>query len=220
LLPQLVKHFPESFERFINPFMGGGAIGFALREGQRALLNDMNLEIVDLYTVIRERPLDLMAPLEALSENDSEEFFYQLRKERPTSEVALAARTVILNKTVFNGLCRKNSKGEFNVPFGKRVEGRALYDRANIARVSNHLKLADLRNEDFGSVLVAAGAADFVYCDPPYEPLALTSSFNSKTGGGFPQSEQARLRDACADAAKRGATVAVSNSSAPIIKDL
>jgi len=220
LLPQLIKHFPKSFERLIEPFMGGGAVGFALREGQRALLNDMNPELVNLYSVIRDRPEDLMVSLDALSEKYSEEFFYQLRKERPTLDVVRAARTVFLNKTGFNGLYRQNSKGEFNVPFGKRVECPALYDRENIARVSNHLKLADLRNEDFGSILEAAGAGDFVYCDPPYEPLSSTSSFNSYTGGGFSQSEQARLRDACADAAKRGAIVAVSNSSAPFIKDL
>jgi len=220
LLPQLIENFPTTFDRFIEPFMGGGAVGFALREGRRAILNDTNPEIINLYRVIRDTPTDLMRGLDALSQKYSEEFYYLLRAQCPESDVAKAARTVFLNKTGFNGLYRQNSKGGFNVPYGKRTECPALYDRENLARVSVHLALADLRNEDFGSVLDSARKGDFVYCDPPYEPLSATSSFNSYTSGGFSRSEQTRLRDACAAAAARGAIVAVSNSSAPFIKEL
>ena len=161
-----------------------------------------------------------MAALDALARDYAEAHYYALREQAPVEPVARAARMVFLNKTGFNGLYRQNSRGLFNVPFGKRVRCPMLYDRENILALSARLLHTEILNEDFESVIDRAGAGDFVYCDPPYEPLSSTSSFNSYTGGGFSQSEQARLRDACADAAKRGAIVAVSNSSAPFIKDL
>lgn len=220
LFPQLLEHFPQSARRFIEPFLGGGAVGFALREGQQALLNDSNPELVNLYTTIRDAPCELMAALDVLSKNYSSDFFYALRKECPAQAVERAARTVFLNKTCFNGLYRQNKKGEFNVPFGKRDECPELYDHKNILKVARLLQRVELRNEDFGVILSEAGKGDFVYCDPPYEPLSSSSSFNSYTGGGFSRSEQVRLRDACVNAACRGAIVAVSNSSAPFIKEL
>jgi DNA adenine methylase len=220
LLTQLVGNFPKTFSRFVEPFMGGGAVAFALKEGVPAVLNDANCELVNLYTVVRDRQRDLMLELDKLKYTYSEEFFYNLRKENPKDNVKRAARTVFLNKAGFNGLYRQNSKGQFNVPFGKRAVCPALYDSENISKVANRLATADLRNEDFELILAEAGPGDLVYCDPPYEPLSVTSSFNSYTGGGFSQGEQVRLRDACIAAAERGAVVAVSNSSADFIKTI
>jgi DNA adenine methylase len=220
LLPQLLNHFPNRFERLVEPFLGGGAVAFSLKRGVPALLADGNEEIINLYEVIRRTPRELMNALDYLSSKYSEDFYYGIRAEIPKIPVEQAARTIFLNKTGFNGLYRQNGKGCFNVPFGKRLKCPALYEQENLMRVSVRLNDADLRKSDFAAVIDEARCGDFVYCDPPYEPLSRTSSFNSYTGGGFSQLDQERLRTACVNAARRGASVAISNSSAQFILDL
>lgn len=217
LLPQLIKHFPSSFSRFVEPFIGGGAVFFALKPEVPALINDSNHELTNLYTVVRDAPEQLMAALDALAVKYSEDFYYQLRSSSPSNVVEQTARTVFLNKTGFNGLYRQNSKGDFNVPFGKRLACPQLYDRDNILRASLHLKSTEIQSVDFEGILNSAGKGDFVYCDPPYEPLSQTSSFNAYKGNGFSQDDQRRLRDAAARAAAQGAFVAISNSTADFI---
>lgn len=220
LLSQLVPLFPSTFERYVEPFVGGGAVFFSVARGAPARVNDLNPELVNLYTVLRDDPRGLMAALDTLSACYSEAFYYSLRGRLPSSPLEAAARTVFLNKTGFNGLYRQNAKGLFNVPFGKRAKCPELYDAGNLLAASACLGRALLTNVDFESVLDDCGAGDFVYCDPPYEPLSDTSSFNAYSAGGFPREEQRRLRDACLRAVARGARVALSNSSAPYIHDL
>ena len=220
LLSQLTKHFPSRFAKYFEPFLGGGAVFLALKDGVPAVLSDSNREIIDLYTVVRDRCDDLVRTLDDLASKYSEEFYYRVRSDDFSDPVQRAARTVFLNKTGFNGLYRQNSKGGFNVPFGKRKRCPALYDEANLIAVGDRLRRAELRCDDFATVIGGAGPGDFVYCDPPYEPLSKTSSFNAYKDGGFSQHEQERLRDACAEAAGRGAMVAVSNSSSSFIKEL
>lgn len=220
LLERIVPHFPTHFNRFVEPFLGGGAVFLSLRREVPAILNDCNGELVNLYVIIRDLPHELMDALDLLQKSYCEEFYYSTRTTLPADPVRQAARTVFLNKTGFNGLYRQNSRGEFNVPFGKRPVCPALYERENLLAVSARLAQATIQNRDFETVLAQAGAGDFVYCDPPYEPLSRTSSFNSYNGGGFSQDAQRRLHDACAAAVRRGATVAVSNSSAEFIREL
>jgi DNA adenine methylase len=220
LLPQLIPLFPIRFERYVEPFVGGGAVFLALRDGIPAVINDFNPELVTLYEVLRDDPHGLMASLDALAQRYSEAFYYELRARSEDAKVAKAARTVFLNKTGFNGLYRQNTKGGFNVPFGKRLTCPALYERENLLGVSRHLGGSLVTNRDFEDVLADCGAGDFVYCDPPYEPLSSTSSFNAYKAGGFTQVDQRRLREACLGAVKRGAKVALSNSSAPFITAL
>lgn len=220
LLPQLIDNFPGAFSRYMEPFLGGGAVFFSLKNGVPAVLNDFNKELFNLYSVVRDSPTELMQALDVLTQEYSEEFYYKLREKSPTDPINMAARTVFLNKTGFNGLYRQNSKGGFNVPFGKRTKCPALYENKNLLAVSEKLQKAEIRNQDFELVINEAGAGDFVYCDPPYEPLSATSSFNAYNGGGFSHADQLRLRNVCAAAARRGAVVAVSNSSAPFIKSI
>jgi DNA adenine methylase len=220
LLPQLLPLFPKNFVRYFEPFFGGGAVFFSLGFTGESYLNDLNTELIDLYETVRDSPLPLIKELDALSLNYSEEFYYILRQLTPKTKKERAARTVFLNKSGFNGLYRQNSKGGFNVPFGKREKCPALYDKENLLRVSNALQHATLQSLDFEAVINQAGSGDFVYCDPPYEPLSRTSSFNAYQGGGFSQAEQKRLKDACIRAQTRGANVLISNSSAEFIKEL
>lgn len=220
LLPQMLPFFPKNCVRYFEPFLGGGAVFFSLRPGTPAVLNEINLELVRFYELMRSSPLILMEKLDAFASAYSEDFYYHLRENVPLDAVEQAARTLFLNKTGYNGLYRKNKGGEFNVPFGKRVRCPALYERTNFLTASQHLRSAQLLQKDFADVIDGAQAGDFVYCDPPYEPLSRTSSFNAYTGVKFEQEDQIRLRDACFRAVQRGAQVAISNSSAPFIKHI
>jgi DNA adenine methylase len=220
LLGQLLPYFPKGFARYLEPFLGGGAVWLKLDPQGPCLLSDSNQELINLYQVIQDNPELLMKKLDKLTENYSEEFYYELRQTQPKPPVDKAARTLFLNKTGFNGLYRQNRKGEFNVPFGKREKCPALYDPQNLLALSQRLLKANLYCMDFEELLDQAGEGDFVYCDPPYEPLSATSNFKSYTHSGFTQDDQIRLRDACARAAKRGAYVAVSNSHTPFILEL
>lgn len=220
VLLKLLDTFPTRFNRYLEPFIGGGAVFFALNKGTTAIINDVNVELCNLYEIIRSKPYELVAMLDGMINKYSEEYYYDLRAKNFSCPVEKAARTVFLNKTGFNGLYRQNSKGGFNVPFGKRPKCPALYDSENLLSASNRLKSAIIFNFDFEKIIDEAGSGDFVYCDPPYEPLSVSSCFNAYNGGGFSQDDQRRLRDACARAASRGAFVAVSNSTANYILNI
>lgn len=220
LLEQLNPLFPQKFSRYIEPFFGGGAVFFSFEKLPCSLVNDANPELVHLYQIVRDQPNELMSSLDKLSRAYSEQFYYELRSKKLKKAVEIAARTVFLNKTGFNGLYRQNSRGEFNVPFGKREQCPALYDRENLLAVSKRLQNTEIRCEDFETILDKAAAGDFVYCDPPYEPVSTTSSFNAYKANGFSQDEQRRLKQACERATARGAFVIVSNSSARFIAEL
>lgn len=220
LLEQLFSHFPVQFERYVEPFLGGGAVFLSLKPGTPSIINEINPELFHLYSVIRDRPLELSRQLEFYAQQYTKEFYYQLRSESPEDPVKRAARTLFLNKTGFNGLYRQNGQGQFNVPFGHRKSCPALFQLDNLFSVSERLNQTKLLNVDFESVLAEARQGDFVYCDPPYEPLSPTSSFNSYTGEGFNRDAQQRLYRACVLAVERGAQVAVSNSFSDYILNL
>ncbi len=220
LLPQLIPHFPKKFDRYVEPFLGAGAVFFSLAIDCPAVINDANPELYELYVVLRDKPEELIRKLGIYSKQYSEDFYYELRASRPRSSVGRAARCIFLNKTGFNGLYRVNSKGDFNVPFGKRDRCPALYDLENVLEVSKRLKNCKITNLDFSKVLRSAKKGDFIYCDPPYAPLSMTASFNSYTPMGFSQAEQVRLKIDCDAAIKKGAIVAISNSASPTILDL
>ena len=221
LVPEIRQHFPSNYKRYIEPFFGGGAVFFtAIPSHIPAVLNDLNSEIMDMYSTIVSAPTQLMESLDVLASQYSEEFYYKVRSEIPDTMVGRAARTIFLNKTGFNGLYRVNKKGLFNSPFGHRKECPKLYDAHNIDAIMRRMRFeCDLKSLDFNDVLLESGDGDFVYCDPPYEPL-VASSFTSYTKCGFGQDKQVELRDGCIDASRRGAFVIVSNSSADFVKEI
>lgn len=220
LLDQLVRHFPENCSRFIEPFLGGGAVALSLEDHCEAILNDANQELILLYQVVKNRPEDLMAELDRMVPQYSEGYYYELREKRPSDVILRAARMLFLNKCGFNGLYRQNAQGLFNVPFGKRKSCPRLYDQRNLLAVSRRFRRATLLCETFEEAIARATAGDFVYCDPPYEPLSTTSQFNAYLGGGFSMQCQENLHAACLRAVQRGAKVAISNSSSPQIDAL
>jgi DNA adenine methylase len=222
LAEELLRRAPAAFGSYFEPFVGSGALFFRLlRRGLpgSAHLSDANAELVDAYLAVR----DHLEPLVGLLERypHSAEFYYALRAQDPAALdlPARAARTIYLNKTGYNGLYRVNRRGQFNVPFG-RYESPRYCDTENLRAVSAALRGIDIRCAPFESVLERAVPGDLVYFDPPYAPLSATACFTAYQAGGFSAADQARLRDVCAELARRGVHVMLSNSDTELVHAL
>jgi DNA adenine methylase len=212
LLSQLEPFFPSknSYRRYFEPFLGGGAVFFHLQPA-RAVLSDMNDELITAYQVIRDQLDDLLASLR--KHQDEPEYFYKVREMAPQtlSPVRRASRFIFLNKRCYNGLYRVNSKGGFNVPIGRNKRPPRIFDEANLRNVSVLLKAADLRTASYEEVLKEAGAGDFVYLDPPYQPLSATAYFTSYTKRAFGEADQAHLAEVLHELDRRGARFLLNN---------
>ncbi|MEZ4502061.1 MAG: DNA adenine methylase [Dehalococcoidia bacterium] len=228
LLPALRAAAPSRFERYIEPFLGGGALFFALAQEGRipseagtALLTDLNEELVTTYVEVRDDLGQLAARLGELEtaylEADTEaraSMFYAVRDETPATPLEVAARFIFLNKTCFNGLYRVNRSGRFNVPHGRYARPRIL-DRPTLEAASAALRDAELRTADFEATCAGARRGDFVYLDPPFHPLSTTSSFTAYTRADFGREDQLRLKWLIDELTERGVAVVLSNSPHP-----
>ncbi len=222
LLDALMARMPAAFRAYHEPFLGGGALFFALhRAGRltRAFLSDSNAELIDAYIAIRDHAEEVIALLAGYPHD--RDFYYALRAQDPwrLSLPERAARMIYLNKTGYNGLYRVNRRGQFNVPFGRYKSPRYL-DPDNLRAVGRALQTADIRHQPFEGALEAAGTGDFVYFDPPYAPLSRTAHFTAYQAGGFGPEDQARLRDVCLALSDAGVQVMVSNSDVDLIRGL
>lgn len=217
VLPAIRPLVPASYNRYIEPFLGGGAVLFDLAPS-RAIVNDLNTELISMYETVRDFPNELIDVLTSFA--TSVEAFYEIRAwdRDPVafakrSVVEKAARTIYLNRTGFNGLYRVNSRNEFNVPYGKYANPRVC-DKDLIHFVSDYLSSSkvEFRNEDFRKVIARARAGDFLYVDPPYAPLDdAASTFTSYTSDGFGYQDLLDLQAALDRATERGATWLLSN---------
>lgn len=228
LLSQLKEFFPTRVERYLEPFVGGGAVFFHLKHrfpALRAFLRDNNSELINAYVAVRAFPHQLMRRLDAHLARylaDRKTYFYQVRSQHQMGTeqiVDRAARMIFLNKTCFNGLWRVNARGEFNVPIGSH-RNPTFYEHGNILAVSAALAEADLRLQDFRATMKEAGRGDFVYIDPPYVPVSRTASFTSYTKEDFGPEQQRELASLFAAAARRGARLMLSNSDTSIVREL
>ena len=220
LLKQYGPYFPkrEEIGRFYEPFLGSAAIFFHLQPND-ALLADVNENLVEIYRVVKNNVDALIASLSRFQNSEHE--FYEVRAQKPAelSGVERAARLLYLNKTCYNGLYRENSKGEFNVPFG-RYKNPTICDPERLKLASNALQGVDLRVADFEKVVEQAKPGDFVYFDPPYAPLSLTSSFTSYSQQGFGVEDQRRLASTFDSLSAKGCRIMLSNSDAPLVHEL
>ncbi|KXI17663.1 DNA adenine methylase [Corynebacterium sp. CMW7794] len=223
LLPQIRAVVPD-YDRYFEPFLGGGAVLFDLAPDV-AVVGDLNSELINVYTVTRDRVDELIALLSTYP-NDAD-FFYELRSldrspdYTELSDAARAARTIYLNKTCYNGLYRVNNAGQFNAPFG-RYKNPAICDEQTLRAVSNYLRENDIQliNGDYGTVLEKAQSGDFVYLDPPYDPVTTTSNFTGYQSGGFSHADQTRLKEACDKLSNNGVNFLLSNSATAFIREL
>ncbi len=230
LAPLIIERAPERIARYHEPFLGGGAVFFALQEAglvRDASLADSNADLMATYRAIRDDVDGVIKELDELSQqylgrepSQRGLYYYEVRERRLLRRPdRKAARLLFLNKTCYNGLYRVNSKGHFNVPHGRYVRPTIL-DSERLREASASLAGAKLRAEDFVDACARAGPGDFVYLDPPYQPLSATSAFTKYTGADFGFADQERLRDTFDDLTARGVPALLSNSSHPDIEEL
>jgi DNA adenine methylase len=224
LLGQLMPMLPPGVElmRHVEPFAGGGAMFFA-RAPRRALLLDVNRALIDTYTAVRDEVETVIEHLRPLAERHAEGTYYEIRRRynerKDLPRAQRASMFVYLNKTCFNGLHRVNRKGEFNVPEGRYKNPRVLHEDA-LRSASVALRECEIESTGFEALVAKAKPGDFVYLDPPYEPISRTSNFTSYAEEGFTPRDQERLRDVFVELDRRGCKLMLSNSTAPLILDL
>lgn len=226
LLGDIVPLIPKTFSTYVEPFVGGGAVLFNIQP-KKAIINDFNSELINIYKIIREKPDELILALENHERSNSEEYFYQVRsldRNENYSEmdnVNKAARIIYLNKTCFNGLFRVNQAGQFNSPYGK-------YKNPNIVNKPVVLAMSKYFNEnnidiidgDYKNVLKNLRKGAFVYFDPPYMPISSSSSFTGYTENGFDKKQQIELKEECDKLNAKGVKFLLSNSDHAFIREL
>lgn len=225
LLSEINKYIPKEIDTYFEPFLGGGAVFFDL-EPDKAVINDYNSELINVYKTIKDDVEKLIEYLRVHEENNSKEYYYTVRawdREEGYSErsnVEKASRIIFMNKTGFNGMYRVNSKNQYNVPYGK-YKNPAIVNEDVLRSVSAFLNDIDVTilNGDFVEAVTHAKAGDFVYLDPPYVPLNETSAFTSYTNNGFNKEDQIRLRELCDELDSRGVKFLLSNSNVPFIQE-
>ena len=226
LLPVIRELMPKTYNRYFEPFVGGGALFFDLAP-KDAVINDFNAELINCYQQIKDNPKELIEILKVHQEYNSKEYYLDLRSadrdERidMMSEVQRAARILYMLRVDFNGLYRVNSKNQFNVPYG-RYKNPKIVDEELISAISVYLNnnQLEIKTGDFEKAVLDVQPGDFVYFDPPYIPLSETSAFTSYTHEGFSFADQVRLRDAFKRLSDTGAYVMLSNSSSALVEEL
>jgi DNA adenine methylase len=229
LLPDLLRHVPFHLSNYYEPFLGGGALFFAMSARNtsfNAHLSDINNELINTYKIIKDKPDELIQLLSKFQQEyyrskNMSKYFYEKRDWHPSESLESAARLIFLNKTCYNGLYRVNSRGQFNVPFGRYKKPKIL-NAENIRVVSRALQdtSAELHASDYKTSLSTCGKNDFIYLDPPYQPKSKTSSFTDYTPGGFSERDQAELAEQFEKLVDRGCTVLLSNSETPLTSRL
>jgi len=227
LIEQFKPHFPKKIEKYIEPFVGGGAVAFYIIQKYKPkeiILSDINKELINAFRAIRDDVDSLIAQLKQHKEYHGQQaktYFYEIRKANPEelSKIECAARFIYLNRTCFNGLYRVNSKGKFNVPIGKYKDPDIVQEN-KLRKISKLLEGVKIKNESFENVLNWAKKGDFVYLDPPYYPLKKGHSFTTYSKDNFLEEEQKKLAEVFRKVDKKGCYVMESNSDTDFIREL
>ena len=223
VVPYLLPHLNLPAKRLVEPFCGGCALSLAVANQAKTFwLNDLNADLINLLQLIKDDPQSIMKNGRKFftSQNNEESAYYLLRDSFNAARDPLtrAALFLYLNRHGYNGLCRYNAGGGFNVPFGRYTAPHFPEDEIKAAvSILSHAEITAL---DFEEVLDACRPDDVVYCDPPYVPLSATASFTSYSAGGFGLPEQERLAKAATRAAAQGVLVVLSNHDTPFTRGL
>ncbi|MEH2425685.1 MAG: DNA adenine methylase [Nostoc sp.] len=219
LIQQYIPYFPKSYKNYYEPFLGGGAVFFYLQPSA-AILTDINDELINTYCCVRDNVEELISILKEHKNRHDKDYYYSVRNNSGGTDIEKAARIIYLNKTCFNGLYRVNSQGKFNVPLGRYENPNICHE--NLLQVASMaLSHAEIQQADFTEVLNhAASSDDFVFFDPPYDPINNTSYFTAYSPNSFSKKDQELLRDTCAELASRGVKVMVCNSDSEFIRKI
>ena len=225
LLERLMPLLPETYTTYCEPFIGGGAVLFALQP-KKAIINDINSELIGVYRAIKD---DVDALIKRLAQfENTKECFYDVRSWDRNAElynqltdIDKAARVIFLNKTCYNGLYRVNSAGEFNTPFG-RYKNPNIVNKSTLRAVHEYFNTADVTilNTSYSEAVQGLPEDSFVYLDPPYDPISVTASFTGYNAGGFSREDQIALRDCCRQLDAAGIKFMLSNSATEFIQDI
>lgn len=218
LINELAKHIPSNYNKYIEPFVGGGAFFFYLNP-KKAIISDSNRELITTYKAVRDNVDEIIKILKTYK--NEETFFYKIRSlDTSTLDInERAARLIYLNKTCFNGLYRVNKKGEFNVPYGKR-KSRFLNDE-QLRDTSDFLKNVEIIHADYLETLGKfAEKGDFIFLDPPYYPVGKYSDFKRYTKEFFYEDNHVALKEEFDRLVKKGCKVLLTNSDHPFIHEL
>ena len=209
--------FPANFNTYLEPFLGGASVFFAL-EPKKAVLSDINEEIINLYEVMRNHPEELKKMMIAHNEKHSKDYYYSIRKRSFADNITKAARTLYLNRTCFNGIYRVNKNGEFNVPIGTKKN--CIYDIASFEDYSRLLKTCNLFANDFSTTIQLANKNDLIFADPPYTSSINDGCFIKYNDNLFSWNDQLRLHEELCKAKSNGAFVVLTNKDNKEIEDL
>lgn len=218
---------PDSYNVYFEPFLGGGAVLFHIlseKHGQICKVSDLNSDLILAYVAIRDNVDELIGLLQEHAKNyfkNSKSYYYFVRDSLPKSSIEKTARLIFLNRTCFNGLYRVNSKGKFNVPLGRYTRPN-IVNAENLRSVSQMLRSGNISItcKDFESILDDARKNDFVYFDPPYQPVSNTANFTSYTNRHFSYDDLTRLVGLCYKLDSRGCKVLLSNSDSEEVANM
>lgn len=222
LLPEILPRLPAKIRTYYEPFVGAGAVFFALsaeKRFERAVIGDSNVELMLTYATLGTNPSSVIANLRKHVLLHNEAYYYEVRSSRPKTDAARAARFIYLNRTCFNGLYRVNRKGEFNVPFGS-YKNPTICDEELLRSVATTLGRTTMASTDFEKTVADARRGDAVYFDCPYWPVSNSANFTGYTVGGFTSDDQTRLRDTALRLKQRGVHVLLSNADVPPVREL
>ena len=225
LLPDIVPMINKKAPLYVEPFIGGGAVLFNMQP-KKAIINDYNQELINVYITVRDNLEELLDELRIHEENNSSDYYYEIRaldraeEFAQMSNVEKAARIIYLNKTCYNGLYRVNMAGQFNSPYGK-YKNPNIVNEAVLRAISNYFNTNEITilNGDYKEVLKDLEKEAFVYLDPPYMPIS-SSSFTGYTEGGFGYNSQVELKKECDKLNEKGIRFVQSNSDCEIIREL
>ena len=217
----LVRFVPslQLYKRYIEPFLGGGALFFAVQP-TRALLGDSNKELINCYQQVAREPEAVWKFLHLHLAKHSKKYYYSIRELTNGAPIERAARFVYINKTAFNGIYRVNRQGVFNVPFGPSESGPALPSKQVLLAASEALENAVMLAGDFQETCKSATTGDFVYLDPPYPPTSKSANFTHYTPDRFGDDDQKAVAAVFKDLDRKGCLVMLSNSDVKLIRNL
>lgn len=217
LTNRLVSLQHQKIERYFEPFLGGGAMFFFLKP-EKAILSDLNTDLIRTYTVVRDNPQRLLTELQKHHDSHSKEHYYEMRRKHFRSPVKQAAKFIYLNRAGWNGLYRVNKSGHYNVPMG--TEKSIINQETNYLALSEILQNARLQSMDFAKIIGRAKSGDLVFADPPYTVNHNQNGFLSYNEKIFSWKDQIRLAGSLKRAAGRGVKIIATNANHPEIDRL
>lgn len=211
------QRFPLNYNRYIEPFLGGGSVFFYLQP-RESLLSDANKELINTYIAVRDECQAVYLNLKKHAKKHDTDYYYKLRKQKTRKNATTAARMIYLNRACYNGIYRVNSKGNFNVPIG--TSKNITFDVEDFLNKADLLRNADLMCQDFQKTIEMAEMDDFLFCDPPYAVIDEENRFVSYTADMFRWDDQIRLAGTLERAKDRGVKIIMTNVDHPAVRAL